>query len=420
MLPFPMMWAHIALLNRKDPKPCPPRIPFDGKNHHHPIQNTELHDIRRPFRILCLDGGGIRGVLTTVLLNRITKHHPKLLEEVDLICGTSAGGILTLLLGSGYNTQQCHDIYTFAAPHIFGNNPWRILNPWRAKYSDKAKQELMQHYFGERKLGDLQKTCAVMSFRLDGRKSASRSFFDKEGWRPAVFSNMPVAEGYVEPDLDLKVWDAAMRTSAAPTYFPVFRGYTDGGVVANNPSIVAVSKAMAHYSDVTPRRIALLSIGAGHYPRYANLFPDKHGKDRPLLVEGQVADVACDHSDWGIRQWIPFLLDLILDGDSITTEMVMQYLLAGTKMYHRVDPKLPRQIALDDVNAMAELETFAMSVDLSETFSFVDKHFTYDAKAFDNEIHNSLDSASNYHEAWSNTVQQPIVSTAASAVASSG
>ena len=53
-----------------------------------------------------------------------------------------------------------------------------------------------------------------------------------------------------------------MRTSAAPTYFPVFRGYTDGGLVANNPSIVAVSKAMAHYPNVNMKNVAVLSLGA--------------------------------------------------------------------------------------------------------------------------------------------------------------
>jgi patatin-like phospholipase/acyl hydrolase len=232
------------------------------------VKHKQISELRRPYRILCLDGGGARGALTTVLLTRIVRHRPTFLDEVDFICGTSAGGILALMLASGYEPEECHNLYTWAIPHIFGHNPWRLINPFRSKYSDKAKQELMQYYFGERTMADLKKSCAAVAFRLDGRKSRTHSFFHREGWRPAVFSNIPKGSGVVDPDLDLKVWDAAMRTSAAPTYFPVFRGYTDGGIVANNPSIIAVSRAMSHYPHVTPKNIALLSVGtcsfAGH------------------------------------------------------------------------------------------------------------------------------------------------------------
>lgn len=52
-----------------------------------------------------------------------------------------------------------------------------------------------------------------------------------------------------------------MRTSAAPTFFPIHKGYTDGGVVANNPSIIALAKAMAHYPNVTARNTVVLSLG---------------------------------------------------------------------------------------------------------------------------------------------------------------
>lgn len=169
------------------------------------LENRKIIDLRRPYRILCLDGGGVRGALTTALMTRICEHNPKFLDQVDLICGTSAGGILSLLLAAGYTPKECDEVYGFAAKHIFGHNPWRVINPFRAKYSDKAKQELMMHYFGERTMGDLQKTCAVIAFRLDGEKSKTHSFFNKEGWRPAVFTNMPRASGLVEPDSNLKV-----------------------------------------------------------------------------------------------------------------------------------------------------------------------------------------------------------------------
>eukprot|EP01032_Pedospumella_encystans_P018061 gene18061-20572_t len=366
-------------------------------------------DLRRPYRILCLDGGGIRGVLTTTILKRICEHNPKFLDNVDFICGTSAGGLLSLLLASGYTADECDAIYSFAAPHIFGHNPWRAINPFRAKYSDKAKQELMEYYYGGRNMGDLQKACAVIAFRLDGRKSHTHMLFNKEGWRPAVFSNIPRAASLVHPDVDLAVWDAAMRTSAAPTYFPVFRGYTDGGLIANNPSMVAVTKAMAHYPNVNPKNIAVLSIGAGNFPRHTEMLSKLSSRNENMAKFG--AENPSDknnmlwRADWGLKQWIPYLLDILMDGDSVTTEMVMHYLLAASGLYHRIDPRLPRQIALDDVTAIQELKDFGNSVDLTETFKFVDEKFTYE-EDFDNDVHNSLDSAGNYHDAWHNTVPQ--------------
>jgi hypothetical protein len=205
-----------AVLRRLDPVPMPKTYPFVGfprsddynkvaLDPNEKIKHKEIAELRRPYRILCLDGGGVRGALTTILLTRIVRHRPTFLNEVDFICGTSAGGILALMLGSGYSPSECHDLYTWAIPHIFGHNPWRLINPFRSKYSDKAKQELMQHAFGERTMADLEKSCAAVAFRLDGRKAKHQAFFHKEGWRPAVFSNIPKGAGLVDPDLELKV-----------------------------------------------------------------------------------------------------------------------------------------------------------------------------------------------------------------------
>lgn len=70
-----------------------------------------------------------------------------------------------------YSPKECSKIYSFAIPHIFGFNPWRVINPFKAKYSDKAKEELMQHFFAKRKMKDLEKAVAVISFRVDGKLS---------------------------------------------------------------------------------------------------------------------------------------------------------------------------------------------------------------------------------------------------------
>ena len=119
--------------------------------------------------------------------------------------GTSVGGMLSLMLAAGHTPKECQELLRWGAPHIFGYFPWRVINPFKSKYSHDAKEQIMQEYFGDRTMMDLLKKCAVIAFRLDGRRSRTHSFFNKEGWRPAVFSNMPKASGVVEPDHDLLV-----------------------------------------------------------------------------------------------------------------------------------------------------------------------------------------------------------------------
>lgn len=110
-------------------------------------------------------------------------------------------------------------------------------------------------------------------------------------------------------------------------------------------------------------------------------------------------------ADWGIRQWAPYLLDLLLSGDSVTTEMVMHYMMAHSNLYHRFDLKLPRAIALDDVTSIDELIQLGEDVDISATLNFVSDHFSYcDLQGADHTmVTNTLDNSSAYHDAWVNS-----------------
>jgi hypothetical protein len=106
----------------KDPKRKPQNLLFHeslrgispgigGSNHGEKGWNDMTNDMRRPYRILCLDGGGVRGALTVALLSRILKHDPSFLDQVDMVAGTSAGGILSLLISAGYKPEEVEDIY---------------------------------------------------------------------------------------------------------------------------------------------------------------------------------------------------------------------------------------------------------------------------------------------------------------------
>ena len=168
-------------------------------------------------------------------------------------------------------------------------------------------------------------------------------------------------------------------TSAAPTYFPVFKGYTDGGIVANNPRILAFSKIMAHFPMVNTRNAVMFSLGAGHYPRHTEVFSnDVGGSGKQAFRIGLSGNRRLQKRvDWGIKQWVPFLLDILLDGDSVTNEMVMHYLLSNdmNDMYLRFNPKLPHQISLDDIDAMEDLANFANELNLDKVITFLDRYW---------------------------------------------
>jgi patatin-like phospholipase/acyl hydrolase len=177
----------------------------------------------RPFRILSIDGGGVKGMFSLRILERLMAKFPRLIDDVDLIAGTSTGGLVAIMLAHGYSPAQGLEIYRHNIPIIFNTNIFRRLAPFLATYSNRHRQEVFDHYLGGVKLGDLGKHIVITAFRLDGGpdKKGNATFFPSGSWRPALMSNLPLASGLVPPDNDLECTAAAMRTTSAPTYFPI-------------------------------------------------------------------------------------------------------------------------------------------------------------------------------------------------------
>ena len=80
-----------------------------------------------PFRIVSLDGGGIRGVLTAALLERLDIEQPGFLAQVDLYAGTSTGGILALALASGLTPTEARNLYERLGAKVFKDSFWDNL-----------------------------------------------------------------------------------------------------------------------------------------------------------------------------------------------------------------------------------------------------------------------------------------------------
>lgn len=297
-------------------------------------------------RIISFDGGGIRGVLTAAVLERLATAYPSLIGNATLLAGTSTGGLIALGLASGMAPGDLRRLYQDSGPDIFDNSG-RISfgGKLRSKYSNENLQATVSGIFGGLRLGGLSKQVLVPSFDLDaGEGTPART------WKPKFFTNRPG-----DPDCGELVADVAMRTSAAPSIFPIYQGYIDGGVVANNPSIAALAQAMkrdAGQPQVDPTRdVLLLSLGTGTSFRWLD------------STDGE----------WGGVDWIRDgrILDLMLEGVGDVADFQCRQILEDR--YSRLAPVFPPDVVvdLDDDGKIDYLVDFANSVEIAPTLAWL-------------------------------------------------
>lgn len=232
------------------------------------------------YLILTCDGGGIRGLISALLIQQLDAELG-LLKRVNLFAGTSTGGLIALGLASGVPIADIVDIYLTKGAEVFKPYPSFAAEPPAAltkiypeaaalpvnllhvKYTDQGLAKIVKKTFpADKMLRELSRKVLVTSLDLyDAQVKA---------WSPVSLTNLPGSK-----TSDIKVLDAALSTCGAPVYFPphVFdhngtkRALVDGGVYANNPSMLAAATAIS--SGTLKRRglafenIKLLSLGTG-------------------------------------------------------------------------------------------------------------------------------------------------------------
>jgi patatin-like phospholipase/acyl hydrolase len=301
------------------------------------------------YRILSLDGGGIRGLITAILLERLEEAHPSFLSHIDLFAGTSTGGLLALGLASGLSPKEIRSLYEEMGKRVFTNSFLDDIldmgNLIGAEYSIGPLKRALEIRFGDKRLGDLPKKVLVSSFDLDNCPQDKNQL---RTWKAKFFHNYPG----LDSDSDQKVVDVALRTSNAPTYFPVYQGYIDGGVVASNPSVCAMAQALHPLTggqDLTD--IVLLSLGTGHNPRF---LPQQHG-------------------DWGLLHWAPHMVNLALEGSASLADYQCRQILDNR--YFRINPVLPYPIGMDEVDKIPQMIEIAIQLDLDGAIQWINKHY---------------------------------------------
>lgn len=197
--------------------------------------------------ILCLSGGGVRGILTLEVLKKIEKREGKRLCEVyDLIIGTSTGSIIAGGLALGLSTDTLYHYFETLCSKVFVKkwhhnftNPFGIFSP---KYDSKnIISELTSKY--NKDLRDLK--TLYMSTAYSVKDSKVKIF---KSWRD-------------EDNESYKLYDTVLASIAAPTYFSEYKGFIDGGVYSNNPSLIAALECRKIWKDES---MNITSIGTGY------------------------------------------------------------------------------------------------------------------------------------------------------------
>ena len=222
----------------------------------------------RDFRILAIDGGGIRGVFPASVLAGLEERYlggRSIAECFDLIAGTSTGGIIALGLAAGLNGSDLRRLYIERGAEIFPPHGagaigriGRKLSAWkrylRYSYDQAALESVLQDYLGDLKLGTATTRLCIPSF---------------EGVHGEVYIFKTPHHPDFKKDLIEPMVKVALATSAAPTYYRPLRdgGYTfvDGGVWANNPIMLALTEALTSF-DIQRSQIRILSVGCGDNP----------------------------------------------------------------------------------------------------------------------------------------------------------
>lgn len=250
-----------------------------------------------PKRLLALDGGGIRGMVTLGLLERVQsmlreRHGDpelRLSQYFDLIGGTSTGAIIAATLALGMDVSEVRDRYLQLGARVFGK---RRLIPTSARFDAGPLEEELRRAFGDRRLDDpgIGTGLCIVTKRADTRST----------W-PLL--NHPRGK-YFEQNRSIPLWSAVRASAAAPGYFTpqmidVGNGeqglFVDGGVsMGNDPSLilflVATLRGYPFRWPTGENRLLLLSVGTGtwHQAGVAETIANYHLWDWASEVPGML------------------------------------------------------------------------------------------------------------------------------------
>jgi len=299
-----------------------------------PETEQPTHD----FKILSIDGGGIKGLYSAVVLAHLEEEFGvKLVDYFDMICGTSTGGLIALGLASGKSARELADFYQQHGPAIFGRR--NLFTTLLKQLTGTFSQVIIGGKYGRKNLeAAITKVLGADTLMSQAQALLCIPSFNLMKGYPRVFK-FPHPEGNIHASKYGRMVDVALATTAAPTYFPIASiddsYYVDGGVWANNPTLCGVLEALRYF--VGPNK-QLLGPNAGkEFSKYSILSVGSVQERSAWSIKGRLGQ------KWrrrGFVSWQDKLFQTSLDGqaqfaDNFTSKLVHWTQAPGA--YHRIE-----------------------------------------------------------------------------------
>jgi uncharacterized protein len=235
---------------------------------------------KREFKILSIDGGGIKGLYSSTILEHFEgKFNCLLSDYFDLLCGTSTGGLIALAASLKIPMAKVSEFYQQEGPKIFPKQKafWlpQVFGKkitlgdikqvfWGGKFSDEPLRKALEEIFGERKIGESNNYLCIPTYTV----TEARAWVFKKDHHD------------LDRDDKARYVDVALATSAAPTFLPLaeipyydHKQFIDGGVWANNPTLTGLIEALKffvgagkEFDSIKILSISSLSVAGGKPP----------------------------------------------------------------------------------------------------------------------------------------------------------
>lgn len=342
--------------------------------------------------VLSLDGGGIRGLLGSMVLDNLSKKIGRSIPDAfDFFAGTSVGGLISLGLNvpdtldpsrpqysAEYIAKLLKDnggiIFPKTAPEFLPTAISAIAKSVQQAigylYNPMELEDLLRRNFENKMISESIKPTLVTAVDIT---NAIPTFF--ASYKTEAHTGIPAKDWSFRPIQNIPMWEAGRATSAATTYFPrkvayhngTIKELIDGGITTNNPTLLALQEIRDLCKSFTPyckiKKINVVSIGTGKASIDRDFGVSQTGIENILhdfTVVGM--NFGSLQADKGVKE----ALDLQLYDKRHPTEYT----------YYRFNPVLTEPIELDSAsdNNISKLEITAKRIMNSKEFHTLIRH----------------------------------------------